>query len=294
MSYKFEFYDLDDKKKSNNINFIFNDWDNNENVVIFSPHDDDCVLGAGYAILSSLQNNAKVYIIIFHDGSAGYSQPELKGEIVEIRKKETINALRVLGIDKENIFRLDIPDFSGIYYLGWKFPWASDGKEENEGLFSKLVSLLRKIKATRLIIPNGYLEHIDHTATFLSGIFTSPQAGDAIIVDYGAPQKIKSFLQYSVWGEFSPENALIKKRNISIRGNRAIVVNKEVEDTIIKSIMEFKTQQEIISSILGVRKERKITNEENYVEIYLEMDPRPRVDYNPYKDLILKINKNNK
>ncbi|MHA1659614.1 MAG: PIG-L deacetylase family protein [Promethearchaeota archaeon] len=288
---KFEYYDLQSKKKSNNIELIFPNWKkNNERIVIFSPHDDDVILGAAYILLASQSNGADGYILIFHDGSAGYSKPELKERIVEIRKFETINALKILGIDKEKITRFNLPDFSGIHYLGWKLPWISDNNKNDEGLFSKVVFTLRRIKATRLIFPNGYREHIDHTITCLSAMFDGPQVGDSVIVDRGEPYKIKSFLQYSVWGKFSPESALKNRRNINIRANKAIVVNKKVEEKIINSLMEFKSQQKIISSILEVRKERKLNNNEKYIEVYLDTDPRPRFNYNPYKKLITRIN----
>lgn len=291
MNPRFDFYNLAEKKKSTNINLLFDNWEPGENVVVFSPHDDDCILGAGYLMSACLEKGANVYVIIFHDGCAGYSQPDLKDEIIEIRKKETISALDVLGVKETNIIRFNIPDFSGFIYLGWKLPWISDDNRENEGLFPKLVSKLREIKATRLIFPNGYREHIDHTTASLCGIFHGSQIGDAIITDYGEPQKIKTFLQYSVWSKLSPEDALVNRRDIKIRANRAVVVKEAMENKIQKSLMEFKSQQEIISYILGVRKERRIENSNRFIELYLDVDPRPRFDYNPYKNLIREIDK---
>ena len=173
----------------------------------------------------------------------------------------------------------------------WKLPWISNDNREDEGLFSKLVSKLREIKATRLIFPNGYREHIDHTATSLCGTFHGPQIGDTVITDYGEPHKIKTFLQYSVWSKLSPEDALVNRRDTSIRANRAIVVNDAVEQNVQNSLMEFNSQQEIISYILGVRKERNLENSNRFIELYLDVDPRPRFDYNPYKELITEIDK---
>jgi len=287
-----EFYDLQSREKSESIDLLFPKWDKGEErVAIFSPHDDDVVLGAAYILLSSLANQGEVYIIIFNDGSAGYSKPEFKDNIVEKRKIETLKALNVLGIDNEHIIRYDLPDFSGIHYLGWKLPWIKDSNKDNEGLFSKVISTLRRIKATRLVFPNGYREHIDHTATYMSAIFDGPQVGDAVISDYGKSSEIKSFLQYSVWAKLSPEDALINNRDIDIRANRAIVVNKDNEQNVIDSIKEFKTQEDLIMSILEVRKERKMEGSEKFIELYLEIDPRPRSDYEPYKKLINEIDK---
>jgi LmbE family N-acetylglucosaminyl deacetylase len=287
-----EFYDLQAKIKSKDISLIFPQWsEGSEQVVIFSPHDDDVILGAGYALLSCLANKGEVYIVIFNDGSAGYSKPELKGKIVEIRKQETYNALKKLGIIEDNIIRFEIPDYTGLQYLGWKLPWNQGNTKSNEGLFSKVVSTLREIKATRLIFPNGYREHIDHTAVCLSAMYDGPQVGDAVIVDYGHPSRIKSFLQYSVWGKFSPEDSIINQRSKTIRANRAIAVDRGTEQKVEGALAEFKTQQEIISDILKIRKNRKLDNDDKYIELYLDSDPRPRFDYRPYKRLISEIDK---
>ncbi|MHA1293799.1 MAG: PIG-L deacetylase family protein [Promethearchaeota archaeon] len=287
-----EFYDLQSKVKSNKINLIFQDWkENDERVVFFSPHDDDLILGAGYILIASQINKGDVYVIIFNDGSAGYSDAKLKEEIVNIRKHETINALQVLGINKENIIRFNLPDFSGIHYLGWKLPWKNSLNFKDEGLFAKVIKELRKIRATRLVFPNGYREHIDHTATCMSAMFDGPQVGDNVIADYGRPYKIKTFLQYSVWAKLSPQDALINNRDTSIRANKAIVVNYEIEEKIINSLKKFKTQKDIISYILDVRKERKIEKTNKFIELYLKVDPRPKFNYNPYKELIKQIDK---
>ncbi|TFG01623.1 MAG: PIG-L family deacetylase [Promethearchaeota archaeon] len=290
MSQEFRYYDLQLKNSSTNIEIVFPRWKHSdENLVIFSPHDDDVILGAGYILLAALRSGAKVYIIIFNDGSAGYSKIALKDEIISTRKLETLNALKILGIEKDKIIRFNIPDFSGIHYLGWKFPWKKEDNRESEGLFSKVISTLRKIKATRLVFPNGYREHIDHTAVYLSAMFDGPQVGDSVIIDYGEPSEIHTFLQYSVWSKFSPENSILKKQDTRIRANKAISVNKEMEDIISEALREFKTQKEIISNIMNVRKERKMEDSERFIELYLSIDPRPQFNYNPYKKLISEI-----
>ena len=112
MSQEFRYYDLQLKNSSTNIEIVFPRWKHNdENLVIFSPHDDDVILGAGYILLAALRSGAKVYIIIFNDGSAGYSKIALKDEIISTRKLETLNALKILGIEKDKIIRFNIPDF---------------------------------------------------------------------------------------------------------------------------------------------------------------------------------------
>mgnify|MGYP006292880853 CR=1 FL=1 len=291
MSNDFDFYDLELKQGSEEIGIIFPNWKaEDEVVVIFSSHDYDVILGIVYAVLAALKNLAEVHVVIFCDGSAGYSRPELKEDIVEIRREETFNALKILGLNKEVIHRLDMPDFSAFHHLGWKLPWQEKSEEDREGLFSKILSLLREIKVNRFMIPNGYWEHIDHAATYLSAMFDGPQVGDPVLIDRGAPTEIKTYLQYSVWAKFSPEDALMKGRNSSIRANKAITASKSVEEKIEESLQQFKSQGEIIANLLESREERRLEGTDKYVELYRELDPRPRFDYDPYKELISKIN----
>jgi len=282
-----EFYNLQSKTKNKDINLIFPNWEpENERVVILSPHDDDIFLGAGDTLLAALANKAQIYVVIINDGSGAFPDVTLKDKIVALRRKETNNAFKKLNIDEKYITRLNIPDFSAIHYIGRWLPWKSS---DAEGISLKLLSLFRKVKATRLVFPNGYREHLDHTAVSLSAIYDGPQAGDSVMIDYGMPYKIKSFLQYSVWSKFSPQNALINNRAINIRANKAIIVEKEIEQKIVDAINEFKSQEDILAYLLEVRKGREISNSEKFIELYLEIDPRPRFDYKPYKKLISEI-----
>ncbi|MFW6271328.1 MAG: PIG-L family deacetylase, partial [Bacillota bacterium] len=143
---------------------------------------------------------------------------------------------------------------------------------------------LRKIKATRVLIPNGYREHFDHKAVNLMGIYDVPQAGDPVAVDWGEPTAIKSVLVYSVWADFSPEDALKNNRDTKLRANCALRVDESIEKSIIEAVKEYKSQAEIIQSLVKQRKSKKI--EDTYLELYQKIDPRPELDYNPYKEYI--------
>jgi len=61
-----------------------------ERVAIFSPHDDDAVLGTGYLIQAVAESGGEPFVFIFCNGNGGlYSIPEDKGTIVEKRAAET-------------------------------------------------------------------------------------------------------------------------------------------------------------------------------------------------------------
>lgn len=281
---KFFFYDLWKREQSLNIETIFPLWSNKEIVVIFSPHDDDALLGAGYLLQAAQHFGAEIYVVIACNGCGGYTTLLEKENIVEIRKEETKRAYSKIGIPEDHIIRLDFPDFSLKPYIGWKMPWGGTGTME------KTLKILRSLQATRLILPNPYHEHIDHEATYIMGVWEGPQAGDPIMPDYGQLQSpIKSYLEYSVWGNFSPLHALASKQDPDTRANRAIGVSPEVEETVIRALMEYKSQTRIISNLIEQRQERKV--EENlFVELYLSFEARPKFDYSPYVKLIRAIN----
>ncbi|MFH1741275.1 MAG: PIG-L family deacetylase [bacterium] len=274
------YYDLRQQTTSDKIDLLFPRLDPaSEHVVVFSPHDDDGILGAGYLIHALQEIGCPVSVMIFCDGRAGYSTPQEAETIVERRRAETIESYGVLGLGPERIIRLDLPDFSAMPYLGWVMPWGE------EGTIARVIPKLRALPATRLVIPNGYHEHIDHEATYRSGAYDGPQVGDNILAKWGKPSRIRTTLVYAVWGDFSPEDALLDGRDLSIRANRAISVDEAVEEKIAEGIRKFASQERVIEYIMTLRKSR-CNNQNRWLELYQDIDPRPALPMEPYWDLI--------
>ncbi|HUT55002.1 MAG TPA: PIG-L family deacetylase [bacterium] len=274
MSY--EYYDLDRRRKSPNLDLIFPGFrPEQETVAVISPHDDDALLGAGYLVQAVLAAGARVRIMIVCDGSAGYSRIEHKPGIVERRKEEARAAYRSLGILPGDLAWLGLPDFSAIHYLGWRLPGGG------EGLFARAVPLLREWRATRLVIPNGHREHIDHTAAHLAGMFFGPQAGDAVLADWGPAAAITTTLIYSVWADLPP------RPGPGLRANRAIMAPATAERAVMEALNMFRSQAEVIAGLVKAREGR--LRGARALELFREVDPRPRLDYAPYWDAVGKI-----
>lgn len=272
---KFVYYDFRSRSKSASIDLLFPEWKGkDETVVIFSPHDDDAILGAGYLLLAALENGARVYVIIACDGRAGYSDVSCKDDIVRIREAETLDAYGVLGVSQHHIVRLGLPDFSANFYIGWIFP------DKTEGTFPKTIQNLRKFRATRVAVPNQYREHADHEAVARMGRYDVPQVGDDVLVDWGKPCRVATCLEYSVWADFSPEDALVSGAPRGMRASRAILAEKVVEEKIFEAVRKFKSQEKVIADLVNARKYRISGN--SALELYLEIDPRPFLDYRPY------------
>jgi len=217
----FTYFDFQRMTRSHDIALLFPGWQpDDERVVVLSPHDDDALLGAGYLIQAAHANGGEVYLLILCDGSAGYSTPEEKDTIVAVRRGETVAAYGILGLDEAHILRCDYPDFSLEGYIGWRLP---DG---SPGTMRRILPELRRLRVTRLLIPNGYREHIDHEATERIGRYDGPQVGDPVWSDLGLAPPVRSVLQYAVWGDFSPEDALVHGRLPALRASRTITVTE--------------------------------------------------------------------
>ena len=276
---KYTYYDVDERSKNNDINTIFPDFDKNEVLAVMSPHDDDAIIGAGYAMLAALDAGADVYVVIFCRGDAGYSVIEEKETIESVRCSETVECYKKLGIGEDHILRLNFPDFSAISNIGWT---KADGKS---GDMPVILRFLREKGVTRVMIPNHYHEHIDHLAAYLMSSFDVPQAGDAALVDFGTPHAVKSTLQYSVWADLDPEDALVNNRPSNLRANRILSVTNEVEEKIDDAIRAYASQEEIIKGLVRARTERR-TQSGEFIEVYIAFDCRPKIQFKPYIDWI--------
>lgn len=276
------FGDLQKKELTSAIEVLWPRWQRgDERVAILSPHDDDAIIGAGYSILAAQRHGGVVFILIFSRGEAGYSRMADKPDIVRIRHSEAVTSYGSLGIPEDHIIDFEYSDFSVQEHVAWKL--AGGG----EGSFRRLITFLRHSRITRVVIPNDYREHIDHTAVFTMGSYFTPQAGDTFCVDWAPPHRVRSVLQYSVWADFAPDDALVRQRPSSLRADRAVVVQAALERKIRRGIAAYRSQGAIIKSLVAAREARNTGN--GYIELYRTFDPRPKLDFKPYIRLLHQI-----
>ena len=98
-----------------------------------------------------------------------------------------------------------------------------------------------------------------------------------------------SVLEYSVWADLDPEDAILHGRNNDLRANRIITVDRSVEEKIADAIYAYVSQQKIIEGLVNARSERK-THDGRYLEVYLTLDCRPKINFAPYAEFIKEIN----
>ena len=279
---RFTYCNTDTRSASDSIEALFPNWQGEkEALAVFSPHDDDAIIGAGYAMAAAKANGASVYVYVMCNGNGGYSDPALKDTISEIRRKETLDAYRAIGVPDENVIYFGFSDFGAVLEFGWH-------PEKPCGSLQKVITALRKNRITRVMVPNHHREHADHTAVHLMGSYDAPQACDPIVVDWADPTDIKTVLEYSVWADFSVENAVESSRSLELKANRILKVSADVEKAIDEGILLYRSQGKIIHNLIESRKER-VAADGDFIELYIAFDPRPRLDFQPYIDFVNKI-----
>jgi LmbE family N-acetylglucosaminyl deacetylase len=263
-------------ERSQKIALLFPGWKKGEKVAFYSPHDDDAILGAGYLILATIKSGGAPYVFVFCQGDAGYSTLQEKRSIVKRRKKEAALAYGRLGVPENSVHFFDIPDFSLMGRLDRRLP-------QGKGVFDPMISTLRAGHISRAVFSSGYLEHWDHTAVFNAGVYLSSQAQDPILVDLGKPFPMKTYLAYSVWGNFEPSPF----GRDEIRADLGVLAAAQEENRVLDAIKAFSSQDHIIQDIVAHREKRR--SEEGYLELYKNIPVREPIDYSAYFHILRKI-----
>jgi LmbE family N-acetylglucosaminyl deacetylase len=264
-----EFIDFKLLRRSFSIDLLYPGWKERERIAFLSPHDDDVILGAGYLLIASQLEGGVPCVFIFSRGDAGYSTPEEKESIVERRKVEAIRAYGLLGVREDNIFFFNFPDLSLMSYVNRELLGE-------KGLLDRLIQTLREKRFSKVVFSSGHYENWDHTAIFYTGMYCAPQAGDSILGDLGPVHPIKSYLVYSVWGDFEPT----KTESDEIRADVGILVDEEQEEAVMRAAKAFSSQKKIIGDMVAQRKKRK--SKEGYLELYQRPKVRKPIDFEAY------------
>jgi len=83
----------------------------NKTVLLFTPHPDDDVFGAGGTIALLNRNHNKVYIVVYTNDDKGSYDPEMNSQrLAQIRRAEQEASEGMLGTPKENILWMGYDD----------------------------------------------------------------------------------------------------------------------------------------------------------------------------------------
>lgn len=121
------------------------------NILIFSPHPDDEVIGVGGRMIQVKKEGYDITVVMMTDGSP--KEFDEQEEISAIRKNETLEALELIGINKENVIFLDYDDLGFIF--------DSDIKV----YIDEIKKIIREVNPDEIYIPAYEGGHIDHDST---------------------------------------------------------------------------------------------------------------------------------
>jgi LmbE family N-acetylglucosaminyl deacetylase len=215
-------------------------WKSQERFLFVSPHDDDAVLGGGLMMQAALDAGAEVDILIVTDGSMGYCSMKEKETIAEIRKAESYESYRKLGIQPEGIHWVGIPDCRVNLYRG-KIPAgpAEAGYISGfTGLQNAFTCYLRKICPTRVFVPTSADLHPDHKYVHEELLISIFHASESIWPELGDPYPgVDKVYEMGVYCDF-PEMP-----DMQLKADKASLELK------MEAIRQFKSQKQISSLV---------------------------------------------
>lgn len=162
-------------------------------VLVFAPHPDDDIIGCGGSMLKHLEKGNEVFVIYVTNGDAECHKfpPD---EFTKIRKEETFNACRCLGLKTKNLFFLD------------EKPW----RLKEERIRFKLLELVRQIRPDVCYIPHAIDAHLDHQIVSRAALDAINMAPGRWFRQYGSavekPFSISVILAYEVWSPLIAPN----------------------------------------------------------------------------------------
>ncbi|OUL34848.1 GlcNAc-PI de-N-acetylase [Nostoc sp. T09] len=150
-----------------------------KSAMVFSPHQDDETFGCGGMIALKREYGIPVTVTFLTDGQgSGNSKQNYQNKIIQIRKKEAVNALEILGVKPSDIHFLEKPDGT--------LPDLKN--EERQQTIKQLAKLLRQYQPEEVYVPHRKDCHRDHEATYELVKAAIAQAGITV-----------ELLQYPIW-----------------------------------------------------------------------------------------------
>lgn len=169
-----------------------------DRILVFAPHEDDEVLGAGVYIQRALSAGADVTVCLVTNGEYPEAsvmlqertlsaKPETFIKYGYLRQKETLEALSILGLGEESVIFLGYPDHAIdrlLSPLHWKTedalmsirtrstfsPYSNSftlsAPHSGEALLRDVEDILNFVKPNIVVAVHPYDVHIDHWSTY--------------------------------------------------------------------------------------------------------------------------------
>jgi LmbE family N-acetylglucosaminyl deacetylase len=255
--YKLPSQPSDESSFGADVSSVLSNWHPaQEGVLVIVPHDDDAMIGMGMLLRYFVETQVPLNLAIVTDGHLGYTTLEDRGSICEIRRRETLAAGRLLGIESSYIQWLGFPDGDLERYRGKRVAVAGDPTTHDgfTGLEDAFVRVLRKgithgertVPITRVFFPASSDYHNDHVVTCEQIFISIFHAQGAIWPECGDPiQHCPLCYQFAIYCDFAPG----EPPNILYRGTDESFRAK------MQSIAAFRSQGQIATLVNALEKE---------------------------------------
>jgi LmbE family N-acetylglucosaminyl deacetylase len=180
----------DERRVASTLSGVSKHWQGGKECFLFvSPHDDDAVIGGGLLIQLAKKEKVPVHVLVVTDGSMGYCSAGEKNTIAEIRRRETFECYRMLGVPEENIVWHGFPDCRLNFCRGRFAAAAGDAAaiEGFGGLQNAFTHHLRRIRPTQCFLPTSNDLHPDHKIVHEEFLISVFHAAGAIWPELGKP-----------------------------------------------------------------------------------------------------------
>lgn len=221
------------------------DWKPGERWLFFTPHDDDIAVGGALLVQAAVAAGGEVGVRVATDGRMGYTSEEQRGEIVAIRKQETEESFRILGV--RDVSWYDYPDADLYRHAGRRALAAGGGRGEPDprsgytGLQNSITEELRSLKPDRVVVLSGNDYHPDHKLLHQELLISLFHAQGAIWPELGEPiSAVPPLYEIAAYCPFSGEPDF------------QLLGDEEAFDRKLRSIRAYRSQRQIESLVRGI------------------------------------------
>lgn len=191
---------------------VWTDWQGDRERWLFvAPHDDDIVCGAGLTFVAAVECGIDTHAAVISNGRMGYCSPEQRQTIAQVRRDETRESFRYLGLPDDRLHQFSYDDGNLAQQGGRRF--ATDPDDPNViggaiGLQNTLTWLIREVEPTRIFMANRHDLHPDHRAVNAELVISVFHAQGEIWPELGRPiSVIPKLYEYATYSDFdSPPN----------------------------------------------------------------------------------------
>jgi LmbE family N-acetylglucosaminyl deacetylase len=217
-------------------------------VLVFAAHPDDEIIGCGGTIARLSAMGKQVCVVTFCAGETGYSTPEMKDKIAEMRRAEAEACDRVLGIAERVI-------------LGK----PTQGVVNDRETYQECVRLIRHYRPDVILTHWNEDKHRDHRAISAVTDEARWKAYENVLADMGEPWYTPELYYYEVL-ELFPHPSLLIDITDTFRKKRDAMQTQQSQFAVLPGIMEY---------IEGLAKVRGYARGTQYAEAFLRSNLLP-------------------